>query len=224
MASKRGYTTTDEVNEDLGITVTDAQINKAEEIIDDFIGAQDKFMSYEIRGLVAAGGASSFTLEDEQQNNMQKNFLRGCWVEIIGGSGEGQRKKITGQTYEGVVTIEGSFSPALDTTSYYRIWQLGKFPRKQDVSYDSEHVPNQYYKSIPEKVRKATVAQIEYMVNLGDNFFGSDKVDMVAEHIADYSYDKGSNNQQSATGIARLIAPKAKILLSGLKNRLGEII
>ena len=225
MASRRGYLSQEELAQFADITITDAteaddQIGMAEEVIDDYVGPQDKFIGYELRGLIASGGALTFTLESIHQSNMEKNYLRGCWIEIIGGTGEGQKRKVTAQTFEGVVTVEAAFSPALDTTSYYKIWQLGHFPRKNDVEFDGTHTPQQYYKSIPEKVRRATAAQVEYRVNMGDAFFASDKADLQSESIGDYSYSKG----QGTTGLARLIAPKAKILLRGIINRKGSIV
>lgn len=225
MASKRGYLSQTELAEFADITILDAteaddQISMAEEIIDDFVGPQSKFLQYEVRGLISAGGTNNFTLETIHTNNMQKNYLRGCFIEIMGGTGEGQRGKITTQTYEGVITLETAFSTALDTTSYYRIWQLGKFPRNCDVEFDGVHTPQQYYKSVPEAVRRAVAAQVEYRINMGDRFFGSDKSDMEGETIGDYSYNKSAGSG----GMGRLIAPKAKLLLKGIINRKGQII
>lgn len=224
MASRRDYLTQTELADYADITIVDPteaddQISQAEELIDEYVGYQEKFLSNEFRGIVAGGGTSSFTLDPSHQNNMQADFLKGCWVEIIGGIGAGQRGKITAQTFAGVVTMETAFSTGLTTTSYYRIWQLGKFPRACDVDYDSTHT-NKHYKSIPEKVRRATAAQVQFVVEMGPAFFGSDKSDMESESIGDYSYSKG----QGASGISKLIAPKARILLRGIMNRTGSIV
>ena len=225
MASKRGYTTTTEVDELVGTTgSTDVQINEAEEIIDDYVGYQDKFLDYEIRGLLAAGGVNNLTLEQIHQNNMQLNYLRGCWIEIMGGAGEGQRAKITAQTLAGVVTLETNLSVATDITSYYRIYQLGKFPRQCDTEFDGLHTPTQYRKSIPDKVRRATAAQVEFMINQGKAFFGSDAPDMESESIGDYSYSKAGRGSGVTAGAVKLIAPKAKLLLKGIINRTGSIV
>lgn len=228
MASKRGYLTQEELEEFADITISDAteadeQISQAEEMIDEFVGPQDKFISYELSGLIAAGGSNNVTLESTHQNNMQKNYLRGCWIEIIGGTGEGQRKKITAQTLAGVITTETNFTTALDTTSYYRIYQLGKFPRTYDVQLDGVHTPAQYYKSIPEKVRQAVAAQVAYKINMGEDFFNSGTPDLESESIGDYSYSKG-DRASSVSGSARLVAPRAKLLLRGIINRIGRIV
>lgn len=203
-----------------GITSTDLMISEAEEIIDEYVGPQDKFIERDLRGLVSVGGNNAIKLESVHQNNMQADYLKGCWFEVIGGTGEGQRKKITAQTYAGVITLEANLSTPLDTTSYYRIWQLGKFPRQCDVTYDGTNT-NKYYKSIPEKVRRTVAAQVEYMQALGESFFGSDAPDKQSESIGDYSYTKSSGANGNGGGASRLIAPKAKILLRGIINRLG---
>lgn len=223
MASRRGYLSQAELADFADITITDAteaddQISQAEEVIDKYIGNQPKFLDYELTGLVSQGGTTTLTLESPHQNNMQQDYLRGCWIEIIGGTGEGSRRKITGQTFAGVLTLESALTT--DTTSYYRIWQLGKFPRKSDVVFDGNHTPNRYYKSVPEEVRRAVAAQVEFRIQMGDAFFSGDKADLVSESIGDYSYSKGS----ASAGDDRLVAPKAKVLLRGLMNRLGVIV
>jgi hypothetical protein len=227
MSSNREYLTQAELATFADITIQDTteadnKISQSEEIIDEFVGTQDKFLNYEIRGLISSGGANNVTLDAPHQGNMQADYLSGCFIEIIGGTGKGQRKKITSQTLGGVITTESSFSPILDTTSYYRIWQLGSFPRKCDVEYDGLHT-NKYYKSIPEKIRRAVAAQVEYRINMGEAFFSTDKSEYESERIGDYSYSKRSGNS-SSTGINRLIAPKAKILLRGIKNITGSIL
>lgn len=220
MSSKRGYITAAQVNDEYGFTPTDAQLNRAEEIIDDYVGFQDKYISWDIKGLLAAGGSNNVTLEQIHQNNMELNYLRGCWMEIVGGTGEGQSRKITGQTLAGVVTLESSFTTPLDATSFYRIYQLGKFPRDcEDVVFDGLHTPNQYYKNIPQLVRQAVAAQVNFINEMGDEFFNTDKADKQSESIGDYSYTKG---QKAATGRYALVAPTAKALLRGIINRTGS--
>lgn len=226
MSSKRGYLTIDELEQFADVTVSDNdeaedQISMAEEIIDEFVGPQNQFIEYIKEGLVSAVNSSTiFTLENLDQEQMDIDYLKGCWVEIIGGSGAGQLRKIISQTKEGVITVEEAFSTTLDTTSYYKIWQLGKFPRNGDVFFDSRHTPSKYYKSIPEKVKRATAAQVEYMINMGSAFFASDKINKESERLGDYSYSKGAGT----SGTDQIIAPKAKLLLRGIINRKGAIV
>lgn len=224
--SNRGYLSQDELEQYADIDITDTteaddQISQAEEIIDDFVGPQAKFLEYIKEGLMAAVASTTvFTLESVDQNNMDIDYLKGCWVEIIGGPGAGDRRRITGQTRAGVITVASAFSTTPTTESYYRIYQLGKFPRRQDVFFDSRHTPSRYYKSIPDRVRRAVAAQVEYMINMGPSFFGSDKLNLESERLGDYSYSKGSGT----SGTSQMIAPKAKLLLRGIVNRKGAIV
>lgn len=223
MASRRNYVTTTEVDELIGSGAsTDLQISEAEEIIDAYVGPQDKFLNYLIEGRVSAAGGSSLTLESIHQNNYDVDFFKWCEVEIIGGTGVGQRRIITASTKAGVLTVASAWTTSLDTTSFYRIYQLGKFPRKADVTSYSTQSPTSYYKQIPENVKRATAVQVEYITAMGDSFFKTDQTSKSSESIGDYSYSVGGKSGD--VGLERMIAPKAKLLLRGFKNRLGEIV
>lgn len=220
MASKRNYLTIEELEEFADITVTDDteaedQITQAEELIDDYVGFQDKAVGTEYHGLASAGSATSLTLQTDQQNVYEKDYFKYCMVEIIGGSGVGERHMCTGSTKAGVLSLE-TFNTVLNDTSYYRIFQLGKFPRLEDCHFDSQNT-NTWYKFIPEKLKRAVAAQVEYRINMGDSFFNTNKSNIKSESIGDYSYSKENS------GINGLIAPKAKMLLRGIRNIVGEI-
>lgn len=221
--SRRGYLSEDELEQFADITVTDAdegadRISQAEELIDAYVGYQDKFFDREISGKAVTGSTTSLTLQTSQQNSVQNDYYKGMQIEIIGGTAIGEISKITASTYAGVLTLE-TLDTAVDSTSIYRISQLGKFPRKKDVWYDSESGDDKYYKQIPEAVRRAVAAQVEYMIEMGDAYFETDKASYDSESIGDYSYSK-----KSGASIDRLIAPKAKQLLRGIMNRKGAII
>lgn len=220
MASRRGYVTTTEVDELSGFTSTDLQISEAEELIDQYVGYQQQFFKGTYLGKATNGSATSITLESEHQNSVHKDFFKGMELEIIGGAGVGQRTIITGSTYAGVISFSTLSTPP-DSTSIYKIYQLGKFPRQKDVWFDGENTPNTYYKSIPEAVKRATAAQVEFMIKMGDAYFQSDKTNYESERIGDYSYSKG---QGGGGAIKNMIAPKAKILLRGILNRKGIIV
>jgi hypothetical protein len=150
---------------------------------------------------------------------MQKDYLKGCEVEIIGGTGAGQRTIITGQTYAGVLSF-AAISTAPDSTSIYRIHQLGKFPRRKDQFYDGNDATPTYYRQIPEAVKRATAAQVQFMIEVGSSYFAGDASTYKSEAIGNYSYTKGT----PATGsVADLIAPKAKAYLRGIMNRKGVV-
>lgn len=226
MASKRQYLTQAELAEYADITITDAteaddQISQAEELIDGYVGFQKKAVSEVIEGRFASGSGSGGTLEAARhQNTYQKDYLKYCQLEIVGGTGAGQRKIITGSTYEGVITVDSAWDTAPDSTSYYRISQLGKFPRCQDSYFDGNVAPQIYVKSIPEAVRRAVAAQVQYMITMGSDFFSGEGSTLQSETIGDYSYSRTANS--SAGG--NLISPKAKQYLKGIVNRKGVFI
>lgn len=226
MASRRAYLSQAELAEYADITITntteaDDRISQAEELIDTYVGFQRKAVCDTIEGRVASATSTTITLESSRhQNTYQKNYFLYCEVEIIGGTGVGQRRVITGSTYEGVITTS-SWTTTPDSTSYYRIYQLGKFPRQCDEYFDGQATPEIYVKSIPEAVKRATAAQVEYAINQGDKFFSTDASTVQSEHIGNYSYTRG--NDGGSAGTSALIAPKAKSYLKGIVNRKGTM-
>ena len=155
MASRRNYLGQTELAQFADITITDTteaddQISMAEEIIDAFVGYQRKYYDQEISGLAAGGGGSSITLESLHQNIYDIDFFKWCEVEIIGGTGSGQRRVITASTKAGVLTTASAWDTTpVASSSFYKIYQLGKFPRVQDGYFDGRNSPYTYYKSIP---------------------------------------------------------------------------
>lgn len=225
MASRRQYLSQAELTQYADITISntteaDDQISQAEELIDGYVGYQQKFIPEVMDGLASAGAANGLTLENPRMINVfQKNFFIGCEIEIIGGTAKGDRRIITAQQFLGVITCDSAWSTATDATSYYRIYQLGKFPRYCDVTFDGIHSPQQYYKYIPEAVKRATAAQVEYMIKMGASYFNTDASTIESEHIGDYSYTKGKGGASHL-----LIAPKAKEYLRGIMNRKGTMV
>ena len=82
--SRRGYLSQSELEQFADITVTntteaDDRISQAEEIIDAYVGPQDKFLDYTIEGLVsAAASGTSFILENSHQNVYDIDFFKWC--------------------------------------------------------------------------------------------------------------------------------------------------
>jgi hypothetical protein len=222
MASRRKYVTAAEVatysnGAYVDADVTDESLSRAEELIDGYVGYQDKFIAETIDGLAQSGSTTSLQLESFQVNANQQDYYAGCEVEIIGGTGAGQRSIVTGSTLLGVLTISPAFTTAPDATSYYRIYQLGKFPREQDVTFDGRHTPPRYYKWVPEAVKRATAAQWEYIKKMGDDYFRTDQINFQSENIGNYGYSKKQG------GTSSMIAPKAKEYLRGIVNRKGTM-
>lgn len=224
--SRRGYLSQDELEQFANIDVTDSseaddRISQAEEMIDAYVGMQNKYMTESVTGVCSAVGSTSLTLETSQQNVYDIDYFKLCQVEILGGTGAGQRRKITGSTKAGVLTIDTAWSTNPTTSSMYKISQIGKFPRCKDVeTYTTTAGIMTYYKAIPEGVKRAVAAQIEYLIEMGDSFFAGNKAEMESESIGDYSYTKGAG----VGAIGKLISPKAKLLLKGIYNRTGRLI
>lgn len=223
MASRRRYLTQAELEEFADIDVTnvtegDDKISQAEELIDAYVGPQDKFYQGELVGKAQSGSTTGFKLQSEHIDTNQSDYWKDCEVEIVGGSGVGETKRITASDNAGNITTD-TFSTALDNTTIYKIYQMAKFPRFKDCTFESQHT-SKWYKSIPEMVKRATAAQLEYMINMGDKFFSTDASKKTSESIGDYAYSK----EGSSASIENLIAPKAKNFLKGILNRKGVFI
>ena len=225
--SRRGYLSRAELAQFADITITDEteaddRISQAEEIIDTYVGFQNKFITIPVKGrCAAAGGSTTLYLKALDRDVLENDYFVGCEVEIVGGTGAGQRRRVTGSVKtSGLITVADAWTTNPDTTSFYSIYQLGKFPRHCDMTYYTDEVPYQYYRSIPEAVKRAVAAQVEYLVQMGDDYFSTDKSQKQSESIGAYSYSNGTNG----TPLHRMIAPKAKLLLHGLINRVGEIV
>lgn len=220
--SRRGYLSQDELKQFANITITDPTeaddvISQAEEILDAYIRRADKFIPVPLHGIATSG--SKTTLIDTSNDtplNFDDDYFNGCEIEIVGGTNAGERKRITDyDRSSNQITVESDFTSAIDATSVYIISQLGLFPRYKDVF----HLDSTYYKRIPEAIKRATAAQVEYIIEKGDSFFKGG-ADFKSESIDDYRYERG----EGSTGRSALIAPKARQFLSGYINRIGELI
>lgn len=221
MSSRRGYLSKEELEQYvLGLHIkddaeADDQISQAEELIDAYAGFQDKFLCEVVTGRATAGTTTTIELEQEQKNSYDNDFFTFTSVEIIGGTNAGQIRKVLSSTKAGVLTTE-EFTDAIDDTSFYRIYQLGKFPRRKDAVSHNDSGVTTWYKYIPEEVRRATAAQMEFMIQMGPEFFAGDKTDMKREKIGDYEYEKDSGS------LTKNVAPKARRLLNGIMRRIGQ--
>lgn len=223
--TSRGYLSHAELEQFADITVLDTteaddQISQAEEMLDSYVGPQNKAFLDVVEGKAVAGGTNTLTMETRHQNIYDRDYLIYCWCEIIGGTGVGQQRRITGQTYAGVITVVSNWTTAPDSTSIYKISQVAKFPRWSELFHNTNETPARYYKHIPEAVRRAVAAQVQYIIEMGATFFSTDKSEYTREAIGDYSYEK--NGGKSST--SSMIAPKAKVLLRGIFTRVGELI
>ncbi len=219
--SLRQYLSTAELEEYADITVTNAdeaadQISQAEELIDAYVGFQLKSVPGTYTGVATSGTTTTMIdTSSDGQMNFDDNFFQFCVVEIIDGTAKGDvRAIVSSARADKQITVETEFSVAPDETSVYKIYQLGKFPRANGK--DSTIIGNKYYKSIPEAVKRAVAAQVQYVVENGSEFF-TGATDRLSESIADYSYT-------IKPGVDRVIAPKARMYLKGIYNIKGKIV
>lgn len=212
----RRYLTTANLNE--LTTPTLEQVKLAEELIDSYVAFIGKHVRPTYDG-IATSGTTTKLIDTSNDSHLSfgDDYFNYCVLEILTGTNEGEiRSIISSNRDEKSVTVSEAFDDPIDNTSVYRIYQLGKFPRAKDVHIETDT----YYKSIPRIVREAVMAQVDYIQSLGIEYFTGDKSDVVSESIDDYSYQLGGSNGTKDSQI-RLIAPKARALLRGIRSRKG---
>lgn len=225
MKTLRQYLTKEEYEAITGKTAGanfDSQLIQAEAIIDSYVGFHDKFYPQEIIGQAQEATQNTLKLEAKHATISYADFYKNCVIEIVRGTGVGQKKAITASETNGQITIDENWdtNKTPDTTSYYRIFQLGKFPRKQDIRFDSG--VQIYFKSIPEEVKTAVAHQVAYIEEMGSAFFETNKSDMQSENIGDYGYSMGSSGSGSSAN--QLVSPMARQDLRGFVCRIGKIV
>jgi len=221
MATRRQYITEDEIEQFSNINVTDSveaedQMSRAEEMIDSYVGFQKKHMEAVYSGLATSGGSNYLidTSGDSPLKNFNDDYFTFCEVQIIGGKGVGQKRTISASDVSSnKITVSVNWTTTPDNTSFYVIKQIGKFPRRCDVFQDNT---NKYYKMIPDAVKQAALAQLEYVIEKGDDFFAG-AVDYESQSVEGYSHTvkQGKN---------RFISPHARELLKGILNKKGALI
>lgn len=229
VTSDRNYLTIAELQDFANITVTDTDeafdnISRAEEILDRYVGYQEKSIDRQYYGEVTSVNSKTiFDASSGTQLTPIDGFFSAGVIEIIGGTGKGQRRIIDSSSKDNksITYIGDTFSPNVDTTSIFKIYQLAKFPRVCDRVANRNGTA--YYKAIPDAVRRATAAQVAYMIAQGDAFFTGASSDMQSENIGDYGYNRGQASAAS-TSIIKLTAPMARSLLRGIKNPGGRIV
>lgn len=218
--TKRGYITQSEVESycDIAITDEDEAIERmelAEQIIDQYVGFQNKFLRYEVTGIATDG--TTTTLIDTSGDSLLDSSVDGryeyCTIQVLSGTNAGEERLIIDHDVsESTVEVHEAFSSAIDDTSVYRIYQLAKFPRAKDVKI----IDDVFYKYIPEQVKKAVLAQVDYMLEMGDDFFNSG-VDKNSENIDGYNYEVPKS-------VNRVVAPKARTYLKGIMSIKGKLL
>lgn len=214
---RRRYIATADVQD-----ATDDQVALAEALIDAYVGHQNKFINSEIAGKVTASLTGKVVdTRGDSPLFVTDNTYSYCIIEIIGGPGAGQSRYITASNKdERSLSFSGDpFNPGLDDTSVYRVYQLAKFPRRQD----SRSIPSDeaFYKYIPDAIKNAAIAETQFVMAQGDDYFTSDDSEMNSESLLNYSYSRGGNAGQSA--LVKFMSPQARAYLKGYKNSTGQI-
>lgn len=219
--SRRGYLSIDELEQFADVVVADDEINeyankisKAEETIDSYVRSSSKFIPFSRNGKATDG--STTTLIDTSSDSpfsQDDDYYKGCEVEILGGANSGERRRISSYDKSTQkITVSDAFSSAIDSTSVFEIYQIGLFPRVKDVW----HQHDTYYKRIPEAIKRAIAAQVEYIIEKGSSFFLG-ATDDESERIDDYSHKRVN------AGMRSVIAPKARMFLRGFVSRIGKL-
>ncbi len=220
MSVRRHYIETTDVSGS-----SETQVALAEALIDQYVGPQDKFYRGTVHGQVTALSGSNKVLADTSDSSqlfLNDGYFANCHIEIIGGTGAGQQAAyISASSRDNrTITLHTAFTTTPDTTSVFRIYQLAKFPRRQD-NY-SGPTGQRHYKNIPQADKDACVAQVQFIIAKGDEFFTGDGTEFESESFLNYSYSRGqASGSQSA--VVKLVAPQARVLLRGIYNRKGTM-
>jgi len=203
-------------------SATLAILEQAEQAIDNYVGFQTKHIQQVFRGEITALSGSDKTIIDtssDSQLHQHDNYFKRCVIEIIHGTGEGQARYIESSDYDNYsVTITDAWDTVPDTTSAFKIYQLGKFPRIQDIDSSADGLT--YYKSIPQVVKDAVIAQVQFIVAMGDSYFKTDESELQSETTSKHSWSKGS--AAAPTSDVQQISPRVRALLKGITNRTGN--
>jgi len=199
-------------------------IDLAEQLIDQYVGFPNKHVPVEYQGQVSALGNSNKTIidtNDDSQLEVNDNYFKFCVIEFITGACAGEVKAITSSDKDDKsVTVTDAFTGTPVVGDVFKVYQLGKFPRQKDATVAPS--ADTFYKTIPQNVRDAVVAQVAYQAQMGDAFFAGDDSDKESESIGNYSYSRGGGGGSSSS--VKFLAPRARILLRGFKNLTGRLV
>lgn len=210
---------------------TAAQVALAEEIIDAYVGVQDRDISSEHDGEVTSILSGNIIIDTSSRSDLASpadDYYARCVIEILSGEAVSEIRSIKSSvrlTQE--IEYEGDAIDGLAVGDIFRIYQLGKFPRQKDVmSRSNDQGYTRYYKTIPRAVQSAVIAQVAYIQELGDEYFTGNDSDVSQESIGNYSYSRGGANGAggSQTALIKMVAPQARAFLKGIKNSLGRMV
>lgn len=201
---------------------TEADVDLAEQLIDIYVGPQTR--SFEGEHLVEVTAVDGAVVTDDGSGNhlgFTNGYFSRCILQIVGGTGVGQVRRIeTSDKDDRSLTLASAFDPQVVPGSVGKVYQLAKFPRKADevLTRDGQNV----YKTIPDAIQQAVIAQTTYVMAKGADFFTGDSSDFKSETIGNYSYTK--NGESSGSNLSSLISPEARAHLRGIRNSGGRLI
>lgn len=147
----------------------------------------------------ATSVSTNYLIDTDRANRSDEpdNYWNGGALIIYDGAGKGKTYDVTDfDMATGKITIEGLFSPAIDTTSYYKVIQ-----------------------KIPQEVKLATLEQALYILN-----GGGERAKLQSEGVASYSIgDLSESFNGMGTGSSLPISYEARGYLSKLISRIGVI-
>jgi len=220
MSTRRNYISTAQAGD-----ATDDQIALAEEIIDAYVGYQERFDEHEHTG-EATSLVDQTVIDTSSRGHLNRvnDFYKGEILEIISGTAAGEIRFISGSDRDArSITYSGDPITGFAVGDIFKIYQLAKFPREKDVfSRTNDAGIVRYYKAIPRQVVDATIAQVAYIIEQGDSYFAGDESDVTSENIGNYGYSRGSASGNQ-TALIKMTAPQARHMLKGIKNSLGRI-
>ena len=224
MALRRYYIETADVS-----GATESQVALAEELIDRYVGPQPKYLHRTIQGRITSLLNSFKTIVDDgsetsgqTQLDATTGMFKNAVLEMLSGSAAGKRGVLeTSDKDAKSVTLRAALATNPAVGDYFKIYQLGKFPRTQDVFNTPDGL--NVYPAIPELVREAVVAQVQYIIAKGDGYFVGDSSEMKSESFLNYSYTR-SGEGSGGSSMDNLISPQAKAMLRGIMNRKGRML
>lgn len=201
-------------------------ITDAERIIDAYVGPGQRFYP-ELTGNPSANvasGATSFSAQVFGSRRPNYWAKGGAYIEILSGADTAVigTKRLVIASDGNTLTLDSGFAGALTTSTQFRFYQESQFPRWADGNILGDP-------RMPNVLKAAVAAQVEYGIAYGSEAFGlgdSDVVDDEAGNVQTRSYGSGyseTRDTRRTEGLARWIAPRARVLLRSLLTTTGRV-
>lgn len=208
-------------------------ISDAERVIDAFIGPAPRFYA-DLTVQVAAVASGATTVVSTTFGSRRPNYWAqgGVYLEVLdvpdapASSLIGEKRLIVA-SQSGQVTVATAFGDAVPVNTLMMIHQESKFPR----AWDSDPLATP---RLPEELKVAVAYQVEYGIHFGSEEFGLGDSNISTgeeDEIQSRTYGSGySESKRSPVamvdarmGIARWVAPKARMILRGLLQATGRL-